>query len=197
VRPEATSGKFTYEDFLHFPDDGKRHEIIDGEHYVTPSPNTKHQHILGHLYFALVAYLRNRRVGEVFVAPFDVVFSDRDIVEPDLLYISRERSSILTDQHVRGAPDLVVEVLSPSTRSLDETKKRDLYESFGVHEYWVVDPELDTIRIDRRVEGAFVRSAELAAEKDDELTTPLLPGFSVRLAEVFESPFPASERLHP
>jgi len=191
VRPEAASGKFTYEDFLHFPDDGKRHEIIDGEHYVTPSPNTKHQRIVSHLHFALVAYLRNRRVGEVFVAPFDVVFSDRDIVEPDLLYISRERSSVLTDKHVRGAPDLVVEILSPGTRRTDEIKKRGVYESFGVHEYWIVDPELDTIKIDRRVESAFVRSAELAAEKDDELTTPLLPGFSVKLAEIFESPFPA------
>jgi len=192
MRPEPTpSVKFTYADFLHFPDDGKRHEIIDGEHYVTPSPNTKHQRIVGHLYFALVAYLRKSRVGEVFVAPFDVVFSDRDIVEPDLLYISRERSTVLTDKHVRGAPDLVVEILSPGTRRIDEIKKRDLYESFGVDEYWVVDPERDTIRIDRRVEGAFVRSAELAAEQDDELTTHLLPGFSVTLAEVFASPFPA------
>ena|SRR5947209_3827174 len=119
-------------------------------------------------------------------------FSDRDIVEPDLLYISRERSSVVTDKHVRGAPDLVVEILSPGTRRTDEIKKRDLYESFGVQEYWVVDPEMDVITIDRRVEGAFVRSIELAAGKDGELTTPLLlPGFSVKLAEVFAAPSPA------
>jgi len=192
VRPEPTpSVKFTYEDFLHFPDDGKRHELIDGEHYVTPSPNTKHQRIVGHLYFALVAYLRNSRAGEAFVAPFDVVFSDLDIVEPDLLYISRERSTVLTDKHVRGAPDLVVEILSPGTRTTDEVTKRRLYERFGVSEYWVIDPELDTIAVYRRVQDAFVRVAELSAAHADLLTTPLLPGFSVTLAEVFEPPFPA------
>jgi Uma2 family endonuclease len=192
VRPPATpSVKFTYDDFLHFPDDGKRHEIIDGEHHVTPSPNTKHQVIVGNLYLLLATYLKAHAIGAVFLAPFDVLFSDRDIVEPDLLYISRERSSVITDQHVRGAPDLIVEILSPGTRRIDEIEKRSLYETFGVNEYWVVDPELETIRIDRRVEGAFVFSGELIAGKGDELTTPLLPGFSVKLVEVFKAPFPA------
>ena len=109
MRPEPTpSVKFTYEDFLHFPDDGKRHEIIDGEHYVTPSPHTKHQAVSSNLHGLLWAYLRQHPIGRVYAAPFDVVFSDRDIVEPDLLYISRERSTVLTDKHVRGAPDLAV-----------------------------------------------------------------------------------------
>ena len=81
--------KFTYEDFLNFPADGKRHEIIDGEHLVTPSPNTRHQRLVGKLSFALANHLRNTGSGEVFVAPFDVVFSELDVVEPDLLYISR------------------------------------------------------------------------------------------------------------
>ena len=192
MRPEPTpSVKFTYEDFLHFPDDGKRHEIIDGEHYVTPSPNTKHQRIATNLTVALGSYLKPHPAGEVFVAPFDVVFSDFDVVEPDLLYISRERRQILTSQHVRGAPDLAVEILSSGTRRTDEGKKHRLYERFGVGEYWVVDPELDTIGVYRRVHDAFVRVAELSAEHADVLTTPLLPGFSVTLAEVFESPFPA------
>ena len=124
--------KFTYEDLLNFPDDGKRHEIIDGEHFVTPSPNTKHQRIVSNLHFALVAYLRNTRVGEAFVSPFDVVFSDLNVVDPDLLYISRERAAILTAEHVGGAPDLVVEILSPRTRKTDELTKRKLYERFDV-----------------------------------------------------------------
>jgi Uma2 family endonuclease len=192
MRSEPTpSVKFTYEDFLHFPDDGKRHEIIDGEHYVTPSPNTKHQRVATNLTVALGSYLKPHPTGEVFVAPFDVVFSDLDVVEPDLLYISRERWQILTEKHVRGAPDLAVEILSPGTRKTDEGKKRQLYERFGVGEYWVIDPERDTIKIYRRVEGAFVRVAELAAEAGDTLTTPLLPGFAVSLSEVFASPFSA------
>ncbi len=187
MRPEAASGKFTYEDFLHFPDDGKRHEIIDGEHYVTPSPNTKHQRAATSLTGMLWAYLQEHPIGEVFGAPFDVVFSDLDVVEPDLLYISRERRGVLTDQHVRGAPDLVVEILSPSTRKTDEITKRKLYERFDVTEYWVVDPELDSIKVYRRVAGSFARVAELTAEDNDVLTSPLLPDWSAQLREIFST----------
>ena len=193
VRPETEpSGRFTYDDFLRFPDDGKRHEIIDGEHLVTPSPNTKHQVVVGNLYFALATYLKVHPIGAVFLAPFDIVFSDIDVVEPDLLYISRQRLSILTKQHVRGAPDLVVEVASPGTRRVDELIKRKLYDRFDVREYWILDPELDVIKVFRSVERAFVNAAELSAEAGDSLATPLLPGFSISLREVFEAPFSGS-----
>src|SRR5438105_3053694 len=96
----APSVKLTYDDFLRFPDDGKRHEIIDGEHYVTPSPNTKHQGVSANLSGMLWSHLRQRPTGRVFAAPFDTVFSNFDIVKPDLLYISRERLGVLTEQHV-------------------------------------------------------------------------------------------------
>jgi len=185
---QSPSVKFTYDDFLNFPDDGRRHEIIDGEHVVTPSPNTKHQTVSMTLSGALTAYLTHHPVGAVFAAPLDVVFSDLDVVEPDLMYISRERAGVLTEQHVRGAPDLVVEILSPGTRRTDEITKRKLYERFGVAEYWVVDPELDLVKIYRRASNGFTRVAELTAEASDVLTTPLLPGFSIHLAEVFAPP---------
>ena len=189
MKPAAMpSTKFTYEDFVNFPDDGKRHEIIDGEHFVTPSPNTKHQTIATNLTVALGGYLKHRPIGRVFAAPFDVVFSDLDVVEPDLLYISKERAGILTKAHVRGAPDLVVEILSPGTRKTDEMTKRKLYERSDVREYWVVDPELDAIKVYRRAGGVFTRAAELTAEAGDILTTPLLPEFSVALAEIFAEP---------
>ena len=189
MRPaQAPSVKFTYDDFLNFPDDGRRHEIIDGEHFVTPSPDTKHQRVSKRLTVAMERYLEHHRIGEVFAAPFDIVFSDLNVVEPDLLYISRERADVLTDKHVRGAPDLVVEILSPGTRKTDEVTKRKLYEGFGVREYWIVDPELDTIKVYRHVDEAFTRTAELSAERGDVLTTPLLPGFSVPLPEIFSSP---------
>jgi Uma2 family endonuclease len=189
VRPGTTpSVKFTYEDFLNFPDDGKRHEIIDGEHYGTPSPNQKHQTVSLNLTLALGNFLRQHPLGRLFVAPFDVVFSDLDIVEPDLLYVSRDRATVLTDQHVRGAPELAAEILSPGTRKTTEVTKRKVYERFGVREYWIVDPELETTKIYRRVDGAFVRVVELSAEAGDSLTSPLLPRFSVALADVFASP---------
>ena len=188
MRP--TSGvKLTYDDFLLFPDDGQRHELIDGEHYVTPSPNTAHQVIVGNLYFVLRTHLEANPTGQLFTAPFDVVFSDFDIVEPDLLYISAaRRHDILTKQHVRGAPDLVVEVGSPGTRRRDETVKRRLYERDGVAEFWIVDPDLEVVRIYRREEAGYGRPRELSRETRDVLQSALFPGLSLSLDVIFREP---------
>jgi len=183
---ESRSVKLTYDDFLHFPDDGKRHEIIDGEHYVTPSPNTRHQIASVNLTRILSTHVRSHGLGRVFSAPFDVVFSHLDVVEPDLLFISAKRLDILTDKHVRGAPDLVVEILSDSTRKVDENVKRALYERCGVQEYWVVDAAPETIKIRRRENDRFGSPAELSAGAGHTLTSPLLPGLSLRVSEIFE-----------
>jgi Uma2 family endonuclease len=178
--------KLTYDDFLLFPDDGKRHELIDGEHYVTPSPNPRHQRILGKLYLAIGNYLRANPIGEVFFAPLDVVMSEHDVVEPDLLYLSRERAAqVLVPEHVRGAPELVVEVGSKGTRKRDETIKRALYDRAGVTEYWVVDPEIDVVRVYRKGADGFERPVELRREAGDTLTTVLLPGLEISLVEIF------------
>ena len=190
VRPPASPAvKLTYEDFVNFPDDGKRHEIIDGVHYVTPSPATKHQVVTGNLHALIWTHLKQHPIGRIFIAPFDVLLSTFDIVEPDLLYISRERLDILTAKNVQGSPDLVIEVLSPGMRRTDELTKRKRYEMFGVQEYWIVDPELDAIKAYRRISaGGFSKPVELACEHGDAISTPLLPGWSVPLTEVFESP---------
>jgi Uma2 family endonuclease len=193
VRP-ASSGptegvKLTYDDFLLFPDDGKRHELIDGEHYVTPSPNTRHQRISGKLTWALQQHLESHPVGELFYAPLDIVLSAHDVVEPDLFYISHERAAkVLTPQHARGAPELVIEIASKGTRQRDETIKRRLYEREGVAEYWVVDPEVDAIRVYRRAGDRFDRAVELTCERNDVLTTPLLPGLEIVLTRIFAEP---------
>ncbi|OFV93138.1 MAG: hypothetical protein A3H95_12110 [Acidobacteria bacterium RIFCSPLOWO2_02_FULL_64_15] len=187
VKPAAPGVKLTYQDFLLFPDDGKRHELIDGEHYVTPTPVRKHQAIVMNLAGLIWSYLQRHPIGRVYGTPFDVIFSDFDVVEPDLIYISHERAQrIETSPWVRGAPSLVVEVGSPSTRKRDETIKRRLYEQFGVDEYWLVDPEIDTIKVFRRAGDRYTRVAELSLENDDVLTSPLLPGLELRLAKVFE-----------
>lgn len=186
VKPATPGLKLTYDDFVLFPDDGKRHELIDGEHYVTPSPNTKHQGVSGNLYLLIGSWLEVHPIGRIFYAPLDVVFSNFDVVEPDLLYFSNERASeVLTPQHVRGAPEIVVEIASPGTRRRDETIKRRLYERAGVSEYWIVDPEVDAIRIYRRGQETFGRVVELSRETDDVLTTPLLPGLEMPLARIF------------
>lgn len=185
MRTAAAGVKLTYDDFLHFPDDGKRHELIDGEHYVTPSPNTKHQAVSGNLHFLRRSWLEQHPIGRVFYAPFDVVFTQFDVVEPDLMYMSNERAAeILTSKHVTGAPEIVVEITSRGTRKRDETIKRRLYERSGVSEYWVVDPELDIMRVYRRERDRFTRPIELAAERGDVLTTPLLSRLEMPLRRV-------------
>jgi len=188
VTPSSPGVKLTYDDFVQFPDDGLRHELIDGEHYVTPSPNTKHQRVSINLTVLIGGWLERNPIGQVFHAPFDVVFSKYDVVEPDLLYLSNERASdALTPLHVRGVPELVIEIGSPGTRKRDETIKRRLYERAGVTDYWVVDPQIDTIRVYRREGNGFARVVELSAESSDVLTTTLLPGLEIPLSRVFKS----------
>jgi len=146
LKPAGTGVKLTYDDFVLFPDDGMRHELIDGEHYVTPSPNRKHQKVSGNLHLLIGNWLEDHPIGQLFYAPFDVVFSKFDVVEPDMLYMSNERASqVLTQANVQGAPEIVSEIGSPGTRKRDETIKRHLYERACVSEYWVVDPELDVV----------------------------------------------------
>ena len=189
MKPASSGVKLTYDDFLLFPDDGKRHELIDGEHYVTPTPILRHQAILGRLYLHIATYLKREPRGRLFFAPLDVILTRFDVVEPDLLYVSRDRCADILKDWVRGAPDLVVEVGSPSTRKRDETIKRTLYEREGVVEYWVVDPEIDVVRVYRRSGDRFERPAELSRAAGDVLTTALLPGLELPLSEIFEDQF--------
>lgn len=177
--------KFTYEDYLSFPDDGKRHELIEGEHTMSLAPNIKHQNLSGELFFAIQQYLEKNPIGRVFHAPIDVVLNELNVVQPDLVFISNAKSNLITEANIQGAPDLLVEILSPSTRKTDEVIKRKLYDRFGVTEYWVVDPELDAIKIYRRDATSFARVAELSLEQQDDLTTPLLSGWVLSLQKLF------------
>jgi Uma2 family endonuclease len=188
--PRVPSGlKLTYDDFLLFPDDGKRHELIDGEHYVTPSPNIRHQTIAINLSSLIWTYLQSHPIGRVFFAPLDVVFSRFDVVEPDLLFLTSDRAAaVLTKANVQGAPDLVVEIGSRGTRKRDETIKQRLYERCGVSEYWVIDPEVDVVKVYRLIEGRYTRVHELSLEAADVLTTPLLPGLALPLTAIFHEP---------
>jgi Uma2 family endonuclease len=179
--------RFTYDDFVLFPDDGKRHELIDGDHYVTPSPNLRHQDQIGRLHLEVGNFLAaHPALGRVFLSPLEVVFSHYDVVEPDLLFVARDQQDILTPKNVQGSPALVVEVLSDGTRRVDAQIKRRLFERMNVREYWLVDPTLDTIQVFRLSGDAQLpKVAELSMEDDDVLTSPLLPGFSLSLRAFF------------
>jgi Uma2 family endonuclease len=178
--------KLTYEDYLLFPEDRQRHEILDGEHYVTPAPSLGHQRISARLHLKIGGFVLEHRLGEVLYAPADVLLSKYDVVQPDLLFISNERAGIATEANAQGAPDLVIEILSDSTRRRDETVKRDRYERFEVLEYWLFDPQRRVVRAFRRSGAGFLAPQELSAAAGDVLTTALLPGLEIRVSEVFE-----------
>jgi Uma2 family endonuclease len=179
--------RLTYDDFLLFPDDGKRHEIIDGVHYVTPSPRLGHQVLVGRLYFEIESWIRQHPgAGSVFLSPLDVIFTKWDIVEPDLLFVAADQQDILTDKNVQGPPALVIEIASPGTRKRDEGIKQRLFDRGGVREYWLVDPDRRRVRVWRRQpDGSFARVADLSREQNDIITTPLLPQLTISLVQLF------------
>ena len=175
--------KFTYEDYKNTPDD-KRYELLDGELITAPAPNLGHQDISARLGWRLMRFVEEGDLGKVFPAPCDVVLSNTDVVQPDLLFVSREREHILVGgDNVQGAPDLVVEILSPSTAGRDRTLKRSLYARHGVGEYWLVDPDDEPVTVMALGEGGFETAA--VYRKGQTLTSSTLPGFAVGLDEIF------------
>ena len=182
LKPRA----WTYKDYLGFPEGGPlRYEVIDGELYMTPAPNIRHQKISGNLFSMIHLFLSRNPLGEVFSAPCDVVFSTDplQVVQPDLVFVSASRASIVTEQNIQGVPDLVVEILSEGTMLRDRKQKFRLYERFGVPEYWIVDQEENTLSVFRLSEGEYPEPVVL--RKEDVLTSTLLPGLSVQLSSVF------------
>lgn len=177
----TTARKMTYRDWLAIPKDGFRHEIIEGDWFMSPAPGTPHQQVSMKLSILLGKFILERALGSFFAAPVDVVLSDEDVVEPDLVFVSSVRASILTEKNILGAPDLVIEVLSPTTASVDRGRKRDLYERHGVREYWIVDPDSRTVQIHEFVERRRVRSYR----DIDSFASDLFPGLTIRAAEIF------------
>lgn len=177
----TTVRKLTYADYEKIPADGFRHEIIGGEEFMTPAPNLDHQAAVVNLTSILRDHVRTKKLGRVFVAPTDVLLSKHDIVEPDVVYVSESRISILTEKNIQGAPDLVIEVLSPSTQAEDRGPKLALYERSGVAEYWMADPASKTVEI--REFGSTRRTR--VYKEGQSFESALLAGLSVRLSDVF------------
>jgi Uma2 family endonuclease len=175
--------KFTYEDYLNLPDDGKVYQIIAGEVFMTPVPTPKHQIITGRIWSALSMFVHACGLGEVIFAPCDVVLSDEDVVQPDILFVSAQRGHIIQERYISGPPDLVVEVLSPSTEKLDRVLKRQLYERYGVKELWFVSPEEREIQVWRLTEDGFVEYGRFGG--GETVTSPFLAGFQLEVKEIF------------
>ena len=173
--------KLTYADYAKTPED-ERWELISGELIMSPSPKRAHQRNQIKLGSRMSFFAEEKDLGEVY-SDFDVVLSDTDTVRPDLIFIAKDQLHIVTEDNVQGAPDLVVEIRSPSTARYDWTTKRELYARHGVKEYWLVDPEAATVAV-LLLDGGELKVAGVYGEKDT-LTSAVISGFSIALGDVF------------
>jgi Uma2 family endonuclease len=178
---------YTYADYLTWPDD-ERWEIIDGGAYaMTPAPTTRHQRIIGHIFTQLIQFFRGKQC-EPFIAPTDVVLDDRNIVQPDILVVCAP--SKITEKNIQGTPDLIIEILSPSTSVKDRREKKQLYERFGVSEYIIMDPFGDAAERFTLIEGRYAASD--IVNWDEVLQSSAFPELQLPLWDVFGKTLPTA-----
>ena len=176
--------RLTYDDYVGLPNDGKRYEILDGELFVTLAPSTRHQQVSIQLGVILFRHVRGARLGRVLQAPVDVIFDGSTVAQPDIVFVAASRDAIVTERAIEGAPDLVIEILSPSTLRQDRTTKAALYARFGVAHYWIVDPGERTIECyEREADSSRLVSKEAG---DATIRPGLCPGLEIHLSEVWE-----------
>jgi Uma2 family endonuclease len=176
--------QLTVEDYRSLPEAGPRYQLVEGDLYMAPAPNRFHQEISRNLQVKLFLYLRETGFGKVFDAPFDVYLDETNVYQPDVIVVLNDRLAILTEAGAEGAPNLVVEILSPKTRNLDLEQKRKAYPRFGVQELWIIDPECK-----ETIQCRFASDGSASINKVDEtgyLASPLLPGFSIAGSELYE-----------
>ena len=180
---KAVQPRLTYPELRLMPDDGKRYELIDGEVFVTPSPSEKHQRVLVKLLVSIYNHVDARNLGRVYIAPFEVVFGEKTALQPDFLFVSTGRLGIVGPEYVLGAPDLVVEVLSPYRQSYDRVTKLEQYALHGVTEYWVVDPIAESVEINTLAGSRYELKDAFAGE--EILQSTLLPGWEIPAGNLF------------
>ena len=182
---QAKAPLITRHDYQEMPQGPPYYQVIEGDLIMSPSPNYYHQSISGRIYLILMRFLERKPLGEACIAPLDVFLSEINVYQPDVIFISNQRRTIITERGIEGAPDLVVEVLSPGTARLDKGSKRKIYARTGVRELWLVDPEArltQVYQLERNPETPVATYGETAV-----ITTPLLPGLRIRSAEIFKS----------
>jgi Uma2 family endonuclease len=185
-------GRYTYKDYIKASEEGmfltppKRYELIEGELLMAPSPVTAHQRILIKLLSEIFNFITQNSLGEVFTSPYDVVLDEYNVLQPDIIFVSKERAEIITEKNIKGAPDLVVEIISESTAYRDTIQKKRLYARFGIKEYWIVAPD------DKLVEVYVLKDKEDAYSlvkiylEDHVLESTVLKGLKIDLKKIFQ-----------
>ncbi|MBE3577674.1 MAG: Uma2 family endonuclease [Limnochordales bacterium] len=183
----ACSGEkvYTYEEYRQLPE-GSPYQLIGGRLVMTPSPTPRHQFVSFELELQIATYIREKQMGVVAHAPLDVYFEATEVFQPDIVFISRERLNIIGPDKINGAPDLIVEILSPATAYYDLKKKFRVYEKHGVREYWIVDPEDNSIQIYVLRDGKLKLHQEASGE--GQIQSKVLEGFSLDIKSIFDQP---------
>jgi Uma2 family endonuclease len=182
----ASKIKLTYEHYRNAPEsERERYELYEGELVMVPSPSLKHQLILGNLVDFLRRFVNENDLGVVLFSPLDVILGGDTVLQPDILFVAKARAEILAAEGIRGAPDLVVEILSEATAKRDRTYKKTLYARYGVKEYWLVNPEAETIEVLVLKESGYEPAGKYARRGKVQFTSPLFKGLSIDLGAVF------------
>jgi Uma2 family endonuclease len=183
MRPVETE-LFTVADYRAMPEGPPFYQLVEGELIMSPAPNFRHQVIAKNVFAALHGYLQRQRLGEAYFAPVDVFLSENDVVQPDVFFLSHANQHLIETDGIHGAPDLVVEIVSPGSAQLDKKRKRAIYARSGVKELWLVDPVLEQIhRYDFATE---VAKPVRVVDTEEQFETPLLPGLVINAADVFK-----------
>ncbi len=177
------AAKMTYDQYCLLPEDRNQYELFDGELVMTPSPTRQHQEIVGKLFRRLAAHVDEQLLGEVYIAPLDTIFDQYTILQPDILFVCKARLPEVGRERIEGAPDLVVEVLSPTTFHKDLRRKMAVYSQFGVREYWIVDPEVRAIELHCQAEKGLELSRRFSSQETFE--SRLLSGFQIVVSSIF------------
>ncbi|MBC7473832.1 MAG: Uma2 family endonuclease [Candidatus Sericytochromatia bacterium] len=185
--------EYTYNDYLK-TDDEKRYELIGGNLIMVPAPNTEHQNVSKIIEMSLYNFVLKNKLGDVYNAPIDVYFDDKNLVQPDILFIAQDNMSIIKKKGIFGSPDVLVEIISPSSRNRDLYTKKDLYQLFKIKEYWIVDPinkSVDILKLgDDGVYKVHSSSSLNDEEQEDKnVYSGVVQGFSINLTEIFNRTF--------
>ena len=173
----------TYQDYLNLTPEDAHYQLIEGELVMTPAPKVIHQVIKNNILQLLILYVKKNGLGYVLDAPCDVYLNDLNVVQPDIFFITKENKKIITEDNIKGAPDLIIEILSPASAYYDLVEKKELYEKSGVREYWIVDPKKK--RIDVYILKDEVYVLHQRAEKEEKIDSIMLPAFNLSLSIVF------------
>jgi len=175
--------KITYADYLKI-EDNNRYEIFNGELLMVPAPSTDHQEISGNIGFLIWSFVKQKGLGKVFNAPVDVVFDDDEVFQPDIIFIKSENQSIIGKNAIQGVPDLIVEIVSPSSTFYDTIEKKDIYRKYGVKEYWIIFPDEKVIEVLSLEKGEYLEFCK--SKKEGIVKSKILEGLEINSKDVFE-----------